>query len=210
LSRSDKAILKGASGDIDSLLLGGHSKKNSYQHAMSAPGQKEKARKDAGDFVEQNETKASRLQSFHVASPGQSPFSSDALYFFGMALHTVTDNTSPGHEGFQVWNGVPIPGTSTFGADAASAYIHSKAEEQISPERLGLAVGVALQHFRATFGGEMLHQATGGIRFGSEDDPAIQAIHRQYRAPGADQRKEAEDLYLYRLGLERGLVRGLE
>jgi hypothetical protein len=45
------------------------------------------------------------LQQEYVKNGGKG-FSPDALYAIGIAIHTVTDNTSPEHAGFQVWHGL--------------------------------------------------------------------------------------------------------
>ena len=40
---------------------------------------------------------------------------------------------------------------------------------------------------------------------GSQDDPTVQAIQREFALPGTDPRAESEALYEYRLGLQEGL-----
>ena len=56
------------------------------------------------------------------------------------SVRDVIDNTSPTHEGFQVWNALPIPGTSTFVFDAAAVLAHGEGGEPVTPKRLGIAV----------------------------------------------------------------------
>ena len=75
---------------------------------MRAPNQSVKeAAGLAADFIKTNQFTARNeynLDNMVRHTPG---FSEKSLQAFGNALHTVTDMTSPAHEGFQVWNGLP-------------------------------------------------------------------------------------------------------
>ena len=107
--------------------------------------------------------------------------SKEALEEFGKALHTVTDMTSPMHEGFQVWYGIPIPG-QWMQRDIHEAYKHNQGESTISYERLGFAVGAAVQLFQHTFGDERAYQMTDRAKLGTEDDEAIKQIHKELQS----------------------------
>ncbi|MGA2751797.1 MAG: RHS repeat-associated core domain-containing protein [Verrucomicrobiota bacterium] len=98
LSSSDVAIVNAASVFVDD----GQGTAQSYQHAMRAPGQsKAQARAMANNWVASNLAHAQK--DYCSCDPGRH---FGALYFFGMALHTVQDSTSPAHHGFQVWHGL--------------------------------------------------------------------------------------------------------
>src|SRR2546422_7462 len=83
--------------------------------------------------------------------------------------------------------------------EAGVAAQHSNEETDLCPFRLGLAVGATLKLFGETFGQDRLAQATGGVIFGSENDPSVKAIHAQYSLPGSKPSGEDEALYSYRL-----------
>jgi hypothetical protein len=114
-----------------------------------------------------------------------------SLFFFGNAFHTVSDMTSPAHEGYQIWR-------------KRTTFLHMDTERDISPFRLGLAVGATIKLFRYTYGPQALQRAVNYTP-GSENDPTVMAIRSQFSVPGSDHRAEAEALYEYRLGLEEGL-----
>jgi hypothetical protein len=173
---------------------------------MRAPGQSvDEAARKASDFIGSQRDKARQIQGQYERGGGTG-MSKEALAEFGKALHTVTDMTSPAHEGFQVWYGLPIPGDTNFARDALSAKAHADAESAISYDRLGYAVGAAAQLYSHTFGEDKLQQATGGIAFGSNDDPSVQQIKAEFSLPGADPAAEGEALYNYRQGLRRGFA----
>lgn len=78
----------------------------------------------------------------------------------------------------------------------------------MSDYRLGLAVGATQKLYAYTFGQEALQNATGGIQYGSYDDPNIKAIQARYALPdlffGRQPISEEEAIYSYRRGLDAG------
>lgn len=67
----------------------------SFRHTMSGPDETpEQAREKANEFVRGQFEKAWSAKTRE-----------DALFQFGVALHTLQDATSPSHEGFQQWTG---------------------------------------------------------------------------------------------------------
>ncbi len=63
--------------------------------------------------------------------------------------HPITDNTSPEHEGTQVWNP----------SDEASVAGHVAGESTISKERMDQAVKAIRDAYKETFGPKRLDQA---------------------------------------------------
>ena len=113
------------------------------------------APEDTSNYINQNERSAAQIQADWVAS-GHTGISPDALAAFGNALHTVTDMTSPEHEGYQRWHGK----WDLFGATAA---YHFFGESYISRARKAAAEAAARQAFLKTFGSQALQNATGGL-----------------------------------------------
>jgi hypothetical protein len=106
LNDTQRRRLKDASADVDSLW--GQLEAYAYQHGMRG-GPKESvehARKDAADFMSDHLQKARNLAP---RESGYEKIPLNALGEFGQALHTITDMTSPVHEGFQIWYGPPYP-----------------------------------------------------------------------------------------------------
>ena len=93
---------------------------------------------------------------------GYQKISGDALYEFGQALHTITDMTSPAHEGFQIWYGPPYPtGNPVLDAYQAGYYAgyvkwHHDQETlgvlKSDPARLERIKQAARDAFAKTFG----------------------------------------------------------
>ncbi|MGA3093247.1 MAG: RHS repeat-associated core domain-containing protein [Terriglobales bacterium] len=153
LSKSQLQSLKTASADVDK----DQSPEGSYKHGMSngdavntttAPG-------DTSDYIHQNEQTAEQIQADWVAS-GHTGIAPGAMTAFGNALHTVTDMTSPAHEGYQRWYGT----WDYFGVTAA---YHFLSESRISDARRNMAIAAARQTFMNTFGWMALQNATDGL-----------------------------------------------
>ncbi|MHB8652645.1 MAG: RHS repeat domain-containing protein [Terriglobia bacterium] len=125
-------ILKAASLMVDS----DQSLAGSYKHGMSAPFQDPSSAEGLGDmFIEENLQEAVRAQmdweSKHGGpDDGKVYLSNDALDFFGTALHTATDRTSPWHSGNQTWWGVLNPAAS-FGHFLGERWLGPSQEEAI-------------------------------------------------------------------------------
>jgi len=111
LSANDKAILKAASADADSLLNGGQKPSAAYRHAQMDGLEFNSTQTDpekAAQFVEKQLRKAIGIQAAYAASHRYraSSLSPDALYAMGLAIHTVTDSASRFHNGiFSHWYG---------------------------------------------------------------------------------------------------------
>ena len=102
-SVSDIAIVDAASVSVDNDQ--GTSFNSTAKHAMSSPHEsKQLAHVLANLWVTRNMILA---QTIYCADCGDfSSVSHDAaLWYFGLALHTVQDATSPAHHDFQVWRG---------------------------------------------------------------------------------------------------------
>lgn len=150
---------------------------------MTIPGQsQDDAARNAGTFINQNLDAARSNFTHHGLD--------SSLYDFGRAFHTVSDMTSPMHEGYQVWNWT-------------EANAHKNGEAKIYPYQMGLAVGATLALYRYTYGDEQLRAATGYTP-GGEDDPTVQAIRAEFRLAGSSNQVTEEALYNYRLGLTAG------
>lgn len=117
MSDQDRSILKAASAEVDE----DQSPQGAPKHGMSPlpkPGEdpnavKASAMEAAGNWIDDNLDKAVDAQlAFEDGATSDSNKqaretlnSPDALHFFGLALHTVTDESSPEHIGFQTWHG---------------------------------------------------------------------------------------------------------
>jgi RHS repeat-associated protein len=100
--------LKDASAYVDRPV--GQLEANAYQHGMrGGPNQSEAdARRAAADFINGHELRARALAP-NGCKDGYQNIPPNALWEIGQALHTIMDETSPAHEGFQIWNGPPYP-----------------------------------------------------------------------------------------------------
>jgi hypothetical protein len=195
LSAGARDQIKAGSWSVDNPLNGGQNTSHSNEHGMTIPGQSpEQAAENADQFINTN---VDRAQAERDGAARDYPANryNDMLvsfFYFGRAFHTVSDMTSPAHEGYQVWY-------------ASQLSSHMAAEASISNFRMGLAVGATLSLYRYTYGQQALEQATGYTP-GSQNDPSIKAIRAQYELPGQhNDMAEAEALHSYRLGLKEGL-----
>jgi len=98
LTASDVHTVDAASVFVDEAQGVGQS----FQHAMRAPGEsKDIARSKANAWIRQNLIAA---RSYWCSC---NPMDHEvALWYFGLALHTIQDSTSPAHHGFQIWRGL--------------------------------------------------------------------------------------------------------
>jgi RHS repeat-associated protein len=184
LSAAQRQEIKNGSWSVDDPLKGGQNTDRSNEHGMTIPEQsQDEAAANADTFINRNVDAAKYNFEHHGLT--------SSLYDFGRAFHTVSDMTSPAHEGYQVWR--------TF--DTRS---HMKRESSINHFYMGLAVGATLALYKYTYGQVELDRATGYTP-GSENDPNVEAIRAQYGGPGSSQYAEAEALYDYRRGLREGL-----
>lgn len=143
-----RLYIKAGSAAVDRLVPGqgnGHA----YEHAMRAPKQSvSEARQKAATFYAQELNTAKGIQAI-ASRNGQTEISGEALTHFGAASHPVADETSPKHEGFQVWNW----------ANVFSVLGHAAGEEEMSPERLTIAVQALRAMYAEAFGIEAMERA---------------------------------------------------
>jgi hypothetical protein len=142
LTEDQRQILKTGSFLADNIAVGGQDPENAYRHAMRAPWQtKAEAAAEYNRFVGGAEQTARNLQIAYIAR-GQVGFSPEALAEFSLALHAAIDNTSPKHEGFQVW----------WGMRNLLSLFHAPGEERISAQQLAVAIEAARDAYTQTFG----------------------------------------------------------
>jgi len=101
-SEATRQILKDASLAVDADQSPG----SAHKHGMRGPADDELTASDkASDFVRGNLDRAVEQQILweEAGLRGDSP---SAVWFFGQALHTVTDVKSPEHGGYQLWRGM--------------------------------------------------------------------------------------------------------
>ncbi|HWF38443.1 MAG TPA: hypothetical protein VG322_07985 [Candidatus Acidoferrales bacterium] len=115
-----------------------------FEHAMRGPGQTvEQAEAQYDDFVSGQVQAAQEAQiKFWEANPGSSSLSDEALRHFAMALHALTDSTSPAHAGFQLWDW----------RNPFLVWRHIQNEKSITPGQLQNAVSATQGLFNQTFG----------------------------------------------------------
>jgi hypothetical protein len=157
LSSQQRDVLKAASKEVDS----DQSTEGSYKHGMTdgrSLDDYQFAPTNANDFIKQNEHDAEDLQKQWIAS-GHTGLCPAALKAFGNALHTITDETSPSHEGFQKWNGAgwdPYfwPGAAWHFAREACPGSVCKGNQRRQQD----AINRARMAFQLVFGDEPLHE----------------------------------------------------
>jgi RHS repeat-associated protein len=130
LSPEQRQILKDASANTDSVIRGGQSSRNAYQHAMSMSGEDPaSASLKWSKFLKDQQNKAREKKSSDR---------NKALCEFGRGLHGLTDSTPPSHREFQPW-------------EWRHAWSHHKAENQIGDEYWE-TINLMRQYYRTTFG----------------------------------------------------------
>jgi hypothetical protein len=92
--RGDRATLKAQQLVADQ----DQSTEGSYKHAMRAPDQTLRQAQQLANKYVRGEITAARADE-------KAGKHNSALKHLGNAMHTLQDNTSPAHKGFQVWNG---------------------------------------------------------------------------------------------------------
>jgi RHS repeat-associated protein len=152
LSKQQRDILKASSKSVDS----DQSQEGSYKHGLSSEDNDVYSSTgaynptyDTNDFIEQNEHNAKDIQADWIAS-GHTGIAPAALAAFGNAAHTIADEYSPAHAGFQKVNHWTIGWhilreTTLFG-------LHKQQQQQ--------AAGAIQNAFFATFGNNAGDQAT--------------------------------------------------
>jgi RHS repeat-associated protein len=159
LTDQQRQRLKDVSAHQDSLWSGGQGESKSYQHEMRSDSETvQQAQSEYNKFVSDSEAAAAQDQvnfwkqmTPDVEPSGINGLSSDALSEFGLALHAVTDSTSPAHIGFQEWKW----------DDPMGVLDHIQTEATHTPQQMQSAVNAAQQAFRRTFGDYWYLMATG-------------------------------------------------
>ncbi len=138
-----------------------------YRHGMTGPGQDPGEAARLGDAYIAGHS--SRAVNFAKAS-----LWNNALFEFGMGLHTVVDRLSPRHAGNQVWWGpdmIPLgllPGLGRMVAgnivDGWSDHPGEEGRGVISRAEFTNLVKEARRHYLNVFGLEKFSKATGGCK----------------------------------------------
>jgi RHS repeat-associated protein len=169
LSSKDLKTIQTASRAVDTCATC-QLEANAYQHWMRAPGESiATAAAKAQSFIIQNVVKAAQAQADYQKNGGKG-FSKEALTYFGTAAHTVSDSTSPAHEGFQIW-GNPAE-------HPQDAYAHTQAENSIQPVQMQNAVGLLKQLWIDAFGLQNAGAAFGPV--GSSKVPDVGTVSGTY------------------------------
>ena len=110
-----RRLLKDGSDEVDGVgdhtagFFDAQSTKNAYKHAMSMPGEPLfSAEARYKQFIEFNLNEARRLSDRARSLPCASAPANlvyEAVRRVGMAFHSISDNLSPAHTGFQLWDG---------------------------------------------------------------------------------------------------------
>ena len=129
LTPAQRQNLKNVSADVDSVLKGGQTQKNAYQHAMSMPGEnRDVAAEKWTKFLQDQQNKARKC-----------PDRNNALSEFGRGLHALTDSTSPSHRGFQPW-------------EPSHALAHHNKEKSLGIDDYFNTINLMRQYYQTTFG----------------------------------------------------------
>jgi RHS repeat-associated protein len=166
LSASQRGVLQAASKRVDGYLNGGQSAATAYKHGMRGPWESQSdARSKADKFISDNESKASGI------AKQNGKVTDGALDAMGTALHTISDRTSPAHEGEQVWTGAGEPGASSLAGplgtlagaitDGVRAEIHVEEESTITLDQYHTTIDDERAAYLQTFGQDAFTQATG-------------------------------------------------
>ncbi|MBK7706127.1 MAG: RHS repeat protein [Acidobacteria bacterium] len=133
-----------------------------FQHAMRSAGQSEEdARNLMNAFVAMNNQRA--------ATAGNGPLgpSEQSLFYFGQAIHPLTDNTSPTHRPFQIYDDSDLQECATL-LNPFSCYAfwssmdrHSEGESFIFNVDLQAAITAVRNNYRSAYGEKALKDAVG-------------------------------------------------
>lgn len=194
LSNKSRKILKDASWEMDNPRRGGFDQKLVHRHGLRRKDQNiDDAARDAREWIHENQRKARNAMT-----------TQEQLKFFGYALHTVLDMTSPAHEGYQVWTELGSMNPVRFGRQIGDVIGHLFAESLMDLNRQGLAVGAAIRLAQDTFG-EAHANAVVGYEPGSKNDPNMREIDNRCSITGCTGAQLGEMKYLYLRGVSRGL-----
>jgi len=83
---------------------------------------------------------------------GKCGYSPEALAAAGLALHAVTDSTSPSHKGFQLWDpGVLDIGSLAIPGIAGAIEVHVAKESTILPSEKTASANLFKSYFKIAF-----------------------------------------------------------
>ena len=114
------------------------------------------AKGNAGDFVTTNMNKAKKLNE--ESREATTYFAKDALrassyYSFGEAVHTITDNVSPAHRDFQVFDNSALAMPTGVACWSIEQYIHSDQEDREPTEtEMNEMVDTLRKYYRQVYG----------------------------------------------------------
>jgi RHS repeat-associated protein len=123
--------------------------------------EQQESRDDADKFISDQVAAAQKAQADWEAQ-GHSGIAPAALTAFGNALHTVTDRTSPMHQGEQPWANEPWY--------HKEMWVHFWGEKTINSTQMAAAKSAAQALFTRTFGHEFDYVFGDCARTGTQDD----------------------------------------
>lgn len=145
LSKEQRQILKNQSDRVDD----DQSQEGSFKHGLESEDNDPMSATGAynptyqtNDWIEQNEHDAKEIQADWIAS-GHTGIAPAALAAFGNAAHTITDEYSPAHTGFQKVNGWTLPWHILRETTILGSWMHKQQQQQ--------AIGALQTAFCATF-----------------------------------------------------------
>jgi len=146
LTEKEREILKNESKAVDR----DQSTAGSYKHGMRAPDQSvENARQAHEKYIADNLKNAIQQQKAGNRE--------EALRALGRGIHALSDSTSPTHEGYQVWYGLPNPLTQSLATStiiAAAAATHLAGESgAISDAKLNQSASLVSDYYAAFVSG---------------------------------------------------------
>lgn len=207
LSSHERGIIKAVSKSVDH-ESGSFSNENAYKHGL---------RKSDETFA-QAADKTDKWITDHISAAGNASDRDESLKQFGYAFHTVTDETSPSHIGYQIWRGMLDDG----GAIAYPSWaIHALGEVGMDAFHMGFAIAATQKLYLETYKQGAFFAATGDPNvLGTPSDPAVQELERTIRAQfealvrpdhngpavnvGSLEMEINEAIYNYNLGVSAG------
>ncbi len=131
------------------------------EHAMRKVGQSVgDAKRGMNSFIDKNNAQAA---STNTGGDDPTP---ESLEYFGTATHPITDNISPSHKDFQVYDDSKMWLCTLFAPFFCKEYWdamdqHMQEEETITEDELNRAVTAARINYRKVYGENALRKATG-------------------------------------------------
>ncbi len=183
------------------------SNENAYKHGL----------RRSSDTFEQAADRSDKWINDHINAARNAKTRDESLNEFGGAFHTVSDETSPSHTGYQVWDGAIDDGLLRA---LPSWGIHVLGEASIDAFHMGFAIAATQKLYLETYGADALYEAVGDPNvFGTANDPAVKELetdirqgyaeldrvrHHDMGDRGAVEMAIGEAIYNYNLGLNAG------